>query len=73
MKINMMKHSLAIIKQSLINALDQAEQIYYAIDLYTNEENKKDCAEKGCERLEKWIMGAAMMTNDLKKETYEED
>ena len=73
MKINPMKRSLAIIKQSLINALDQAEQIYYAIDLFTNEENKKECAEIGCELLEKWITSAAMMTKDLKTETYEED
>lgn len=73
MKINMMKHSLAIIKQCLINALDQAEQIYYAIDLFTNEENKKDAAENGYERLEKWIKSAVEMTKDLKKETHEED
>lgn len=73
MKINMMKHSLAIIKNCLINALDNAEQIYYAIDLFENEENKKEGAVKGYERLEYWTNKAEEIIKELKKETYEED
>lgn len=73
MKINMMKHSLAIIKNCLINALDNAEQIYYAVDLFNDEETKKEAAVKGYEHLEYWINKAGEILKELKKETYEED